>query len=166
MAKIKSTLDIVMERTRNLTITQEEKDALRRKELLDRVRGWVQALVDGKSSVSDLRSAYAEEAAQDPEARDILRGELLGHIDPDTDIDRVLDAYTDILGLDGGHIVEAVASYRSCVDTCRGEQRERLRGVLAASGVAGSAVLPNVQADPEWEALSIRLKERFSKSLR
>jgi len=52
------------------------------------------------------------------------------------------------------------------VDTCRGEQRERLRGVLAASGVAGSAVLPNVQADPEWEALSIRLKERFRKSLR
>jgi hypothetical protein len=40
----------------------------------------------------------------------------------------VLDAYTDILGLDGGHIVEAVASYRSSVDTCRGEQRERLRG--------------------------------------
>lgn len=69
MAKIKSTLDIVMERTRNLTITQEEKDALRRKELLDRVRGWVQALVDGKSSVSDLRSAYDEEAAQAPEAR-------------------------------------------------------------------------------------------------
>jgi hypothetical protein len=38
MAEIKSTLDIIMERTKNLTMTDEEKASFRRKEAEGKVR--------------------------------------------------------------------------------------------------------------------------------
>lgn len=165
MAKIKSTLDIVMERTRNLTMTEDDRDALRKKDLTDRIRGWVQLLVDGRHSLRDLKSAYTGESAQSPEAADILRRELLGHIDPDTDNHAVLEAYEDVLGLGGGPVMEAVRAYREAAGKAMCEHRGRLSGVLAAAGVSGTAVVPNIQADPEWKAFSARMRDQFRRSL-
>jgi hypothetical protein len=61
MGKIKSTLDIVMERTKDLTMTREDREVLEKKELTDRVRGWIQQLVDRKSTVEELKAEYAGE---------------------------------------------------------------------------------------------------------
>ena len=165
MAKIKSTLDIVMERTKNLTMTQKDRDALNKKELSDRIRGWVQMLVDHRYTIDELKTACADESAHAPEAMDILRRELLGHIDPDMDDDMILKAYGDILGLDTGPVLETIGSYRRSMAQGIAEHRQRLLETLAASGVSGSAVLPNVQAEPEWKAFSSRLKESFRQSL-
>ena len=44
MAEIKSTMDLIMERTKNLTMTDEEKKKLQLDELRGKVRGWVPAL--------------------------------------------------------------------------------------------------------------------------
>ena len=38
MGEIKSTLDIIMEKTKGLTMTEEEKEGLRRTELAERVK--------------------------------------------------------------------------------------------------------------------------------
>lgn len=165
MAKIKSTLDIVMERTRNLSLTDEEKTVIHRKELDDKVRGWVQMLVDHKYTVSNLESAYLEELSHSPGVKDVLRRELLEHIDPDTDNASILDAWRDILNLDDGFISEAVVSYRTQTDQSMREYRERIREELVRSGISGSAVIPNVLSSPEWEAARKIMKERFMQAL-
>ncbi len=46
MAEIKSTIDLIMERTRNLTMTEEEKEELRNKELTEKAKGWVVRYLD------------------------------------------------------------------------------------------------------------------------
>jgi hypothetical protein len=165
MAKIKSTLDIVMERTRNLSMTDEDREALQRKELTDKVRGWVGMLVDRRYSLNDLMASYREEASRAPSLREILRRELLDHIDPDAHNESILEAWKEVLGLDGGVIMEAIGSYRQAMDQGMNDCRERIRSDLAGSGIAGSAVIPNVEADPECRALSLRMKERFRQSL-
>lgn len=165
MAKIKSTLDIVMERTKNLTMTREDRDALNRKELADKVRGWVRMLADHKYTVEDLKMACSSEAVHAPEVMDMVRRELLALIDPDGDDPVILEAYGAVLNRDVGPVREAIDSYRRALGQGMAEHRERIRGVLAASGVSGSAVLPNVHADPEWKAFSVRIKESFRQSL-
>ena len=42
MAEIKSTLDLVMEKTRNLTLSSEEKQAQKQIEIGNRIKGLVQ----------------------------------------------------------------------------------------------------------------------------
>ena len=53
MGKIRSTLDIVMDRTKNLSMTSEERENLKRKELSDTVRAWVQRYLDGKMNLDE-----------------------------------------------------------------------------------------------------------------
>ena len=55
MAEIKSTLDLIMERTKNLTLTKEEKKAIHTKEVKCRVRGWFQRYGDGSLTIRDIK---------------------------------------------------------------------------------------------------------------
>ena len=77
MAEIKSTLDIIMERTKNLTMTDEEKASFRRKEAEGKVKGWIQKYQDGAIGLDKLKSDFKKEQAEYPEALHILKSQLL-----------------------------------------------------------------------------------------
>ena len=47
MGEIKSTLDIIMEKTKGLTMTEEEKTEYRQQELTGKVRGLIQKFLEG-----------------------------------------------------------------------------------------------------------------------
>ena len=47
MGEIKSTMDIIMEKTKGLTMTEEEKAEYKHKELTGKVRGLIQKFLDG-----------------------------------------------------------------------------------------------------------------------
>lgn len=165
MAKIKSTLDIVMERTKNLTMTQEDKDSLERKEWRDKIRGWIRLLIDRQSTVEELREDFITESARHPVVMEILRQELLEHIDPAADNEDILRVWEEVLGLDGRRIREAVGSFHSGQEAALSTHEEHVRSRLAGAGVSGSAVVPNMLADMEWPAITGELKEQFRKSI-
>ncbi len=60
MAEIKSTLDLIMERTKNFTLTNEGKRVLQTKELEGKVNGWVQKCMDGKTSMHQMKSDFRQ----------------------------------------------------------------------------------------------------------
>ena len=47
MAEIKSTLDIIMEKARDINVSEEEKKAFQRNEFEGKARGLLQKLLDG-----------------------------------------------------------------------------------------------------------------------
>ena len=57
MGEIKSTLDIIMEKTKGLTMSEEEKEAFQKKETEGKVRGFLQRYLD---CVIDLERLKAE----------------------------------------------------------------------------------------------------------
>jgi hypothetical protein len=77
MAEIKSTLDIIMERTKNLTMTDKEKASFRRKEAEGKVKGWVQKYQDGVIELDTIKSYFEKEITEYPEVRQILKSQLL-----------------------------------------------------------------------------------------
>ena len=58
MGEIKSTLDLVMEKTKNLTLSNEEREEQKNKEIKDRLRGLVQKFQDHILNTDNLRSDY------------------------------------------------------------------------------------------------------------
>lgn len=161
MAKIKSTLDLVMERTRNLSMSEEERESLHRKEWRDSARGLVQRLIDNRASLSELKSFLKSQSGPSPALRDILQDELIEHIDPDSDNAPIFQALDEVLGFDVGEIREAIATYRARLDLLRHEHRERRRSELKDMEISGTAVLPNVEHDEAWKAAAKELKEEF-----
>ena len=58
MAEIKSTLDLVMEKTRNLTLSSEEKQAQKQIDIGNRIKGLVQKFEDGLLTGNQLKRNY------------------------------------------------------------------------------------------------------------
>ena len=56
MGEIKSTLDLVMERTRNLTLSDEEKQAHKQMAIASRIKGLLQKMLDGMLTEYEFES--------------------------------------------------------------------------------------------------------------
>ena len=58
MGEVKSTLDLVMEKTKNLNLSNEEREEQKNKEIKNRLRGLVQKFQDAVLSTDNLRADY------------------------------------------------------------------------------------------------------------
>jgi len=161
MAKIKSTLDLVMERTKDLSMTEEEKERLRRKEWTEKIRGWVQKLIDDKFTIAELSTSFKSEADAYPGLKDILKDELVGHIDPEKENDLIFHALEEVLGLDTTPLKELIREYHNRLDLMGHEHLERLRLELRNKGIFGNAITPNLEHNEAWIALLKKLREEF-----
>ncbi len=81
MGEIKSTMDIIMEKTKGLTMSEEEKAEYKQQELTGKVRGLIQKFLDG---ILDLDRLKVEVAAlsgiQEDAVNRIIVEESIPHI--------------------------------------------------------------------------------------
>ncbi|MBP9020830.1 MAG: hypothetical protein KBG01_04810 [Syntrophobacterales bacterium] len=151
MAEIRSTLDLVMERTKNLALTDGEKRELRRRELEGRLRGLAQKSLDGRLTIDETKADFKSIAAgREGEARELLKKILADHIDPEGDYGRVLEILRVVLGMETGPLEEAFRSLQEEIASAREGYLERTKESLACR-VSGTAVVPNLSRSPEWQ---------------
>ncbi len=55
MAEIKSTLDLIMEKTKGLTLSPEEKEKIHREEWLKKAKGWIQKFLDDRTDLGKVK---------------------------------------------------------------------------------------------------------------
>lgn len=163
MAEIKSTLDLVMEKTRHLTLSREEKEAQQREDTAKRLRGLVQKFQDGRLDqgqfVRQLEEMGKNGAA---DVRGLLVGELLQGLEVDGKNDARLVLLSEVCGVDVRG-VEAVC--RDYQETIRSMSRERVRqmrqNLARERGISGSSVIPNFESDPQWLEDMAKIREHF-----
>ncbi|HTZ40709.1 MAG TPA: hypothetical protein VMB77_11140 [Syntrophales bacterium] len=167
MAEIKSTIDLIMERTKNLSASPQEREAFRRQERERHLRSLVQKLLDYSLSIDDVKDELEREkkSGRETEAMEHMKSALAGQVDPELDNDRLLRLIHELVGT-------AEEKLRETVLFCRGEFGTWKNGVmqsrmkeLEAKGIAGSAVLPNPEADPRWKARREQLQADCAKRL-
>ncbi|HOJ14165.1 MAG TPA: hypothetical protein PLS81_00090 [Deltaproteobacteria bacterium] len=166
MSKIRSTLDIVMEKTKNLSMTEGEREEIRKKELASRVKGWVQGLLDARHEIEDVKGFMRAESGAHQDVHDAVRRELLARIDPAGDNKRVLSLLGALTGIDTSPIEKDLQAYREHLAGARTSFVSRASQRLASRGISGSAVVPNPDADPEWKAHLAQEGERFLEGLK
>lgn len=166
MAEIKSTLDIVLERTKNLTMTQEEKASIQRKELEGRIRGWVKKYLDG---LMDLKKVKTEMAAipenQRQAGRDCLKNLVLEHFGAQGDAGKALDLLDEVLEESREPYLAAFRNFQKKRIAERSRLMKTLRAGLAARGISGSAVMPNLDGNEAWALFEEKALAEFRKGL-
>lgn len=165
MAKIRSTLDIVMERTKGLSMSREERERLRDKELSDKARAWAQWYLDEKWSWDDLRSRLESAGDDRPRLTSLLEKELASGIRLGADNSRIVDALGRLSGAGTDRIAQVVELYQGELLSALDRHREEGRLRLEAAAIRGSAVIPNQEADPSWEKELEDLHGRLKLSL-
>ena len=156
MAEIKSTLDIIMEKTRNLVLSPEEKQQLELDEHLRKIPGYLQKYLDDEWQLDRLLEEFASLPDQ---YRGMITQELTKRLVTEMNFDakgrKCLQALEQLA--DDEHrskltelrrLIERFdAAHRELVSS----QTEHLQTQLAALGISGSAVVARGGSNLEWE---------------
>jgi len=166
MGDIKSTLDLIMEKTKNMTITDEEKAQIRRSEWSGKVARWIHAYLDRRIDADTIRkeiTAAGQEHLR--ELTTLFTEEILRTIDPEGDITKPLALLEEICGIDPSPIVRLVAQFQDDVGKKQEQMLQNARDTLSSRGISGSAVVPTISGDDEWQAVYQHLREGFTDRL-
>ncbi len=158
MAEIKSTLDIIMEKTRHLVLSPEERQQVERDEELRKVPGYVLKLLDDVWNLDDLLRTVADL----PEGhRPAVQQELIQRLVKELDLEdrgrRCLEALERLVDIEGQQKLRECRELMDRFDEAHQQvvtaDTERSLEWLAALGISGSAVLVRGEKDHQWEDL-------------
>jgi hypothetical protein len=159
MAEIKSTLDLVMERTRHLTMSDGDKREQAAAEFKTALNGLIMKYLDGDSDVDRFREQLSRlEKNCSFSDREMVVGEIARRIDPEADNRLLLDLLQSTCGLNVSGIQVLLKECAQAVDNHAEAARKRVTGDLKENGILGSAVVPNLDSDKTWV---MRRKEIF-----
>ncbi len=151
MGEIKSTLELIMEKTRDMVPSEEEKQAFRTREMEAEVRGLVQKYLDSMLDTEKIREELDsfEGDSRDPARRCLVR-ECAGRLDPEEVPGPLLDLMEQAAGVDPPPFLSCLGKYRERMDREAAEAGKRLAERIRRKGLSGDAVRPNIRSDRNW----------------
>jgi hypothetical protein len=154
MAEIKSTIDLIMERTKSLAASPEERESYHRQEREKRLRGLVQRLLDDNITLDGVKDELAKEKKNGSaaEVTGVLKDALAGHVDAEADNERLFRFVNELIGASLDRLRETLTACREEATSRKAVLAERQKEFLESRGITGPAVLPNAEADPQWKA--------------
>jgi len=163
MGEIKSTLELAMERTKDLVMTREEREELARKEDETRIQAAVRKLLDGELRPAELAEQIARLEGERPAFpwRDTAYRGLAKALVPGENEAVVLDGLR-ALGFPRAEELAKLVS-EALVESAqiRAGASERLLATLAAGGIRGSAVVANPEMDFIWQQQKEQVTDVF-----
>lgn len=167
MGEIKSTIDLAMEKTEGLTLSDEEKQRLEQEKDLRRSQALVKRYLKGDVSLEELlRNGHESvENVQQSMIRSLVEGLRPGR----QDFSRGLEALEQWKGRSCRAQLKRLRDLSIQFGKALSKRKKKVRSVLwaelARKGVEGSAVEPNVEVSSQWTAATRELEREFDPRL-
>jgi hypothetical protein len=163
MAEIKSTLDLVMEKTKNLSLSDEERQGQKNKEIESRIRGLLQKFNDQALSVDKLRSEYRKlQKDYDLSENAPLIKEICRQIELGKDNHTSFELLARFKVADIKRITSVLHEFDGVIDAAVRERSKILQAKLAEEHfISGPAVVPNLEADEAWREQAGAIRAEF-----
>jgi len=166
VGEIKSTIDLVLEKTNGLTLSGEDKEKLAQKELEKKIQGLISRYLDQFIPLSRLTEEMEKMAGAEKDLSvRFAKRHLIARIDFDCDTSNILYALEGVAGVDTAPLVALQEEYRSEKEEARKGITEKSIERLQDKGISGSAVVPNVGRAPGWTQFLEGLHKRYQQRL-
>lgn len=167
MAEIKSTLDLVMERTKHLQLSESERRQQKDKESGARLRGLIQKLNDQILAEEQFATEY-KRLKLDYELEDNsgLIAECISRLSINGDNGALLTALNSSAGTDLEPIGDTIEKYQSRYQRMAADTIQRMAETYAVKyQISGSAVTPNPNRDDQWRQEVEKLEMAFQEEI-
>ncbi len=167
MGEIRSTMDLIMERTRGMSLSKDEKEHLRKEDFRKKARGFRLRLMDDPSASDDILSAVGQETGEDRTLLEsLLWEELVGEMPLDARILGHLDLLETMPQAEKNKAIlrEARESFKNAAKFRTKDRKKilmREKKKLATWGISGSAVVPKLPPDLDAGGELARLIANF-----
>jgi hypothetical protein len=170
MAEIKSTLDLVMEKTKNLSLSSDERQAQENTEIGSRIRGLLQKFKDQVLSAEKFKSEYQklqkDYGLMGTQNAHLIK-EICGQIDLGEDNQALCELLAEFEVSDLEGLTSVLHEFQAALDMAAGQRRKILKEQLAkAHYVSGSAVVPNLGNDDAWRKESGEIRAKYGALVR
>ena len=169
MAEIKSTLDLVMEKTKNLSLSVEERKGQKNKEIGSRIRGLLNKFQDEAISFDRFNSEYQvlkKEYCLKGTGNAHLIKEICDQIDLTKDNQTLIDLLAKLKVTDFEGLTSVLQEFQTARATAARERRKILKEQLAKSHfISGSAVVPYLENNEEWRKEIGQIRVEFETKL-
>jgi hypothetical protein len=167
MGEIKSTLDLVMEKTRGMKMSPEELLEQQRRDLEQRIHGLLQKAQDGLLEANRFRAEYEELKKEQSVSDDAgFINAALDRIGLETDNSVLFDLLKNIAQFDVSRLSTVCDEFRSVLLDARQNAAQGLKSELERTHhLSGSAVIPNPEKNPHWRKERQRLTTQFEQRL-
>ena len=166
MAEIKSTLDLVMEKTRHLSLSPEEKEENERRAFSLRLQGVLQKIEDG---LLDMTAATEEiDGLLEKEGRNrghIVCRQLAERMAVEKHNGPWIELLTRFCRADGDELRKAALENARKLASAEEKRKRQLLDELALHGIRGSAIEPNLDADHILAEKQQALTQNFKRLL-
>ena len=170
MGEMKSTWDIVLEKTKTVEITSKDREQIKRAELDAKIHAILNRYMDSQGNREYLKD---ELERLREEEREVVKRELLLQLMDSIDLAK--DNGTAIAGIETLKEEKAekvlrklrllTSEYGASREKKAREIEEVLRQTLAAMGISGSAVEPSLEVKKEWIEAMEGLERDYGKRL-
>lgn len=172
MGEIKSTLDLIMERTKHLTLTDDEKIELKLKDISGKVKGLVGKYLEGFLRLDKFEDELEKMPEEDRNiAVKLIKeeaGELIGKGAAGTsnNNDAILRLVGELTDTDMDLLNKILENFNKEVAEAQTKYSIKLNEKMMSRGISGSAIIPNLMADKEWLEELSRLQDRFQEDIK
>ncbi|MEW6672617.1 MAG: hypothetical protein AB1427_13000 [Thermodesulfobacteriota bacterium] len=167
MAEIKSTLDLVMEKTRHLRLSREEKEAQNLNAFKKKLNGLLQQYGDKVFDLNRFGEEFKElESGFDIDAASCLKNEILDKLTLEQPGDRFMGLLGDFCGADTEKLNATINAYQTARGAAAEKRTAQIKAVLAENRhISGGAVIPNLDADSHWRREVQAIRNEFEQLL-
>jgi len=170
MGEIKSSLELVMERTKKFTISEKEKEEIKQKEVLQKATSIFHRYREGHLPLNKiLKEIEKMEKKTAITVKELLLSQWIDALSLEDDDERILKA---IESLKQKTIDEVKQKFHHLLSQYRGEQqkiKEKVRvqftEALRKDGIYGSAVEPKLEGGELWKKEIEKLDHSYKTKL-
>jgi hypothetical protein len=156
MGEIKSTLDLAMERTKEISISQEEREEIKRKEILQKVTGLSNRYREGRLSLNEIQKEIERMDQKTEKAvREALLSQWIDALSLADEDERLLKGVESLKNRDVDEVTQKlhhlIIEYQGEKEKVKQEAKTQSIKALRSEGISGSAVEPNIAGSELWE---------------
>jgi len=166
MGEIKSALELAMERSKKYPISEEEKEKIRQKEILQKASGLFYRYREGHLSLHEIEREIGrlEDKAREG-VKEALLSQWLKSLSLEGDPERILKGIELIRKRDFSEVTarfkDLLSEYGKAVDVASQRKRAELAEALKDAGIEGDAVEPNLNGNEEWKRMLDSTRHSF-----
>ena len=168
MGEIKSTLDLVMEKTRHLTLSNEEKQQQKFDEARKRIKGLLQKYQEHILDIDQIKQELnALQKTCESSVSNIFLHEALAELKLDEDNSFLFILLDKVSGIDTNGLRGILDKYQEDIDLTTRQMTDKAKSSLATDmKISGPAVVPNLENHIQWKTEIQKIKHTYEAALK
>jgi hypothetical protein len=171
MAEIKSTLELALERTKKITISEEEREEIKRKEILQKATGLFHRYKEGHTPLNEiLKEIERMEEKSGNIVKESLLAQWMDALSLNDENERLLKGIESLKDRGINEVThklrDLLSQYQRKKEKVKQEVKVQSIEALRREGIYGTAVEPNIEVDQLWEKELAKLDHCYGERLK